>query len=283
MSLSRLDLAFAECRTYLETHGKSYAYATRSFPRSMRNATYALYAFFRIPDELVDNPVQDPKQTLQKWKQCWQDAYISRDSNHPVLFATAEVFHRYNIPFEYSESFLDAMLQDTVVDRYATYADLEKYMHGSAAVVGLMMSHVIGFSDKMVLAYAEKLGYAMQLTNFLRDIREDLEARGRIYLPQEDLKRFQVTEADLLQQRITPSFKRLMRFEIARADSLYEQANRGISFLGRPGRPAVHIASDLYRAILRKIESADFNIFSHRVHTNILEKAWISFWASRKV
>ncbi len=283
MNPSRLDLAFAECRTYLETHGKSYAYATRSFPQSMRNATYALYAFFRIPDELVDNPTQDPKQTLQNWKTCWQNAYISRDSDHPVLFATAEVFHLYSIPFEYSEDFLNAMLQDTTVDRYATYADLEKYMHGSAAVVGLMMSYVIGFSNKTALAYAAKLGYAMQLTNFLRDIREDLETRNRIYLPQEDLKRFQVTEADLQQQRITPSFKQLLRFEIARADSLYEEANRGISFLSRPGRPAVHIASDLYRAILRKIEVAHFDIFTHRAHTNFLEKAWISLWASRKM
>jgi len=283
MSPSRLDLAFAECRAYLETHGKSYAYATRSFPPSMRNATYALYAFFRIPDELVDNPKQDPKQALQHWKTRWQDAYISRDSDHPVLFATAEVFHLSNIPFEYSEDFLDAMLQDTIVDRYATYADLEKYMHGSAAVVGLMMSHVIGFSDKVALAYAKKLGYAMQLTNFLRDIQEDLETRGRIYLPQEDLRRFQVTEADLHQRRITPSFKRLMRFEIARADTLYEEASRGISLLNRPGRPAVYIASDLYRAILRKIEIANFDIFSRRVHTNFFEKAWISLWASRKV
>lgn len=282
MSFSRLDLAFTECRTYLETYGKSYAYATRSFPQSMRNATYALYAFFRIPDELVDNPAQDPKQALQNWKMRWQEAYINRNSDHPVLFATAEVFHLYDIPFEYSEDFLDAMLQDTVIDRYATYADLEKYMYGSAAVVGLMMSHVIGFSDTAALAYAKKLGYAMQLTNFLRDIREDLD-RGRVYLPQEDLKRFQVTEEDLQQQRITPSFKRLMQFEVARADSLYEEANQGILFLSRPGRPAVHIASNLYRAILRKIELANFDIFTHRVRTNFFEKVWISFWASRKV
>ncbi len=283
MSPSRLDQAFAQCRSYLETHGKSYAHATRSFPVSMRNATYALYAFFRIPDELVDNPTKDPKQALLEWKTQWHDAYISRNATHPVLFATAEVFHLYHIPFEYSEDFLDAMLQDVTVDRYATYADLEKYMYGSAAVVGLMMSHIIGYSDPSALAYAKKLGYAMQLTNFLRDIREDYETRGRIYLPQQDLKQFNVSEDDLKQHRVTSSFKKLMQFEIARADALYEEANRGISFLNPSGRSAVYIASDLYRAILRKIESANFNIFVRRVRTNLLEKVWISFWASRKV
>ncbi len=283
MNPSRLDLAFAECRTYLEAHGKSYAYATRSFPPSMRNATYALYAFFRIPDELVDNPNQDPKHTLHNWKRQWQQAYTSRDSDHPVLFATAEVFHLYAIPFEYSEAFLDAMLQDTIVDRYATYADLEKYMYGSAAVVGLMMSHVISYTDVAALNYAAKLGYAMQLTNFLRDIREDLDQRGRVYIPQEDLQRFSVTDTDLKHHRLTPAFKRLLRYEIAQADALYEEANQGIALLHPSGRSAVRIASDLYRAILRKIESAEYDIFAHRVHTNLIEKAWISFWASRKV
>jgi phytoene synthase len=283
MSNSSLELAFAECRSYLEAHGKSYAYATRSFPLPLRNATYALYAFFRIPDELVDNPVHDPKEALLEWKSQWHEAYITRLSSNKVLFATAEVFHQYNIPFEYSDDFLSAMLQDIDVDRYATYADLERYMYGSAAVVGLMMSYVIGYSDRVALTYAVKLGYAMQLTNFLRDIREDLETRGRVYLPQEDLQRFHVTEADLQQNRVTHGFTQLMQFEIARADALYEEANQGISLLNQSGRSAVWIASDLYRAILRKIEYAKFDVFERRVRTSTFEKAWISFRASRKV
>lgn len=283
MNPSPLELAFAECRSYLETHGKSYAYATRSFPLPLRNATYALYAFFRIPDELVDNPVHDPREALLNWKSQWHEAYNSRHSPNKVLFATAEVFHQYNIPFEYSEDFLHAMLQDIDVDHYATYADLEKYMYGSAAVVGLMMSHIIGYSDAVALTYAAKLGYAMQLTNFLRDIREDLETRGRIYLPQEDLERFHVTEADLRQHGVTQAFTQLMQFEIARADALYEEANHGISLLNQSGRSAVWIASDLYRTILRKIEHARFNVFGQRVRTSLFEKVWISFRASRKV
>lgn len=283
MTNSPLDLAFAECRTYLETHGKSYAFATRSFPAPMRNATYALYAFFRVPDEIVDNPTTDPRQSLEQWKTAWREAYTTRTSSHPVLFATAAVFHQYNIPFAYAEHFLDAMTQDLTVDRYATYADLEKYMYGSAAVVGLMMSHVIGYSDTTALPYAEKLGYAMQLTNFLRDIREDYETRGRIYLPQEDLHRFGVTEEDIRQHHVSPAFKALLQFEVARADALYEEANRGIPLLDASGRAAVRIASDLYRAILRKIESSKYDIFTRRVRTHLLEKVWLSFWASRKV
>jgi phytoene synthase len=283
MTTTSLDHAFAECRRYLETHGKSYAFATRFFPAAKRNATYAMYAFFRVPDEIVDNSTNDPRQSLEQWKRAWHDAYTTQASPHPVLFATAVVFHQYNIPLAYAERFLDAMTQDLTVDRYATYADLEKYMYGSAAVVGLMMSSLIGYTNNNALSYAEKLGYAMQLTNFLRDIREDYETRGRIYLPQEDLRRFGVSEEDIRQHRVSPAFKQLMRFEIARADTLYEEANRGIVLLDTSGRVAVRIASDLYRAILRKIESATFDVFARRVRTNFFEKMWLSFWASRQV
>ena len=122
-------------------------------------------------------------------------AYENQTSPHPILHITAQTWRNYEIPFEYSTAFIDAMIQDTHVSRYETYADLERYMYGSAAAVGLMMGHVIGFSDPVALEHAKKLGYAMQLSNFLRDIEEDYFQRGRVYLPQDELAEYSLSSA----------------------------------------------------------------------------------------
>jgi phytoene synthase len=189
---------------------------------------------------------------------------------------------RFDIPYAYSEAFLDAMIQDTWKKRYATYEELEQYMYGSAAVVGLMMSHVIGFKDD-ALEYAKKLGYAMQLTNFLRDIREDLEQRDRLYLPQDELARYGITEQDLRAHQMSAAMEAFMKFQIARADRLYDEANLGIQLLDRRGRYAVRSASDLYRAILRKIEQQNYNVFLKRASTSTLEKIRLSIQSRFKV
>ncbi len=269
---TELESAYDVCRTIQAQHGKSYYFATRFFPKDLRLATFALYAFFRLPDEIVDNPkTNDVKGELERYREEWR----SGESRQPVLMAARDTFQRFQIPFEYSESFLDAMIQDTWKNRYATYEELEQYMYGSAAVVGLMMSHVIGFQGE-ALAYAKKLGYAMQLTNLLRDIREDLETRDRIYLPQDELARYGITEEDLRSHQMTAAFESFMKFQIARADRLYEEANKGIHLLHRRGRFAVRSASDLYRAILRKIEQLAYHIFLKRVSTSALEKIRIT-------
>ncbi len=265
---TELENAYEACRKIHAQHGKSYYFATRFFPKDLRLATYALYAFFRLPDEIVDNPTtSDARADLESFREDWR----SGASKQPVLLAARDTFQRYRIPFEYSDAFLDAMIQDTWKKRYATYEELEQYMYGSAAVVGLMMSHVIGFEGP-ALEYAKKLGYAMQLTNFLRDIREDLEQRDRIYLPEDELVRYGVTEVDLRSHRMTPSFEAFMKFQIARADRLYDEANSGIRYLHARGRFAVRSASDLYRAILRKIEQNHYDVFQKRVSTSALEK-----------
>lgn len=275
------------CRKLHKKHGKSYYFATKFFPRNMRQATYVLYGFFRVPDEMVDNPnlslrearsnnvaisSQEVQQTLQNWQKKWQHAYNTGESDEPVLRATAHVFHKYKIPYEYSESFLSAMIQDTEKSRYATYEELKQYMYGSAAVVGLMMSYVIGFSDKKALTYAEDLGYAMQLTNFLRDIREDYEDRNRIYIPKEDLERFAISEYGIHEHIVSDNFKALMQFEIKRTREIYERSKAGIELLDKRGQFAVKMAAVLYGAILGKIEEVDYDVFSSRVSTSFGEK-----------
>jgi phytoene synthase len=164
------------------------------------------------------------------------------------------------------------MIQDITVSRYATYAELEEYMYGSAAVVGIMMSYVIGFKDEGTLERAKALGEAMQLTNFLRDIQEDYRDRGRIYVPLEDLARFGVSEDDFREQKMSPEFIELMRFEIDRARKLYAYAEPGIAELAPSGRFAIRLASRVYAAILIKIEQAGYNVFLGRVKTTKFEK-----------
>jgi len=259
---------YEACQRIHSAHGKSYYFATRFFPKELRLATYALYAFFRLPDEIVDNPLTNyPQKELEDfcvlWRRAYADPHCLTESTdtHAVLRATVDTFHRYHIPYEYSESFLAAMIQDTWKSSYANYQELEQYMYGSAAVVGLMMCHVIGFEPR-ALAYAEKLGYAMQLTNFLRDREEDLRLRGRVYMPADELQRFGKDD------------KAFMKFQIARADRLYDEANEGIRYLHVRGRFAVRAASDLYRAILRKIEKRDYDV-SVRVRTSFLEKIFL--------
>jgi 15-cis-phytoene synthase len=257
-----------------QQHGTSYYFATRFFPRPQREATFALYAFFRVPDELVDNPApgSDPRRALEDWRDQWRRAYRSGHAEHPVLRATAHVFHHYKIPYDYSEAFLAAMFRDLDDSSYGTYADLEAYMYGSAAVVGLMMAHVIGFSTEGALPLAEKLGYAMQLTNFLRDIDDDYQTRGRVYLPLDELKRFGVRESQIVERKFDANFAALMRFQVDRARRLYNESERGIALLQPEGRRAVRLASVLYAAILDKLEDQGLDPFVGRARTSTLEK-----------
>jgi phytoene synthase len=263
------------CRNLTKEFGTSYYYATLLFPKSLKHATFALYAFFRVPDEIVDT--EDPSspvahERLNQFEVEWQRAYEAQSSDSPVLSATAKVFHHFKIPFHYSTDFLKAMKQDAEKSTYSNYQELENYMYGSAAVVGLMMTHVIGFSDKIALKYAKELGEAMQLTNFLRDINEDWQTRQRIYLPLDELARFNLTKQDIANKTYNEDFVNFMKFQIRRARELYAESSKGIPLLSKQGRLAVRTAGLLYGGILQKIEEADYNIWQGRVRTTKLDK-----------
>ncbi|HEX8464895.1 MAG TPA: phytoene/squalene synthase family protein [Abditibacterium sp.] len=271
--------ALRQARAILRHHGKSYYYSTCLFPRELQNATCAVYAFVRLPDEIVDNsPTETPedlrrvKTRLLEFQEEWRRAYQSGQSSEPVLQLAAQTWHDYKIPYEYSEEFLAAMIQDTVQTDYADYADLEGYMYGSAAVIGLMMSHLVGFERPETLEHAKKLGYAMQLTNFLRDIDEDFQLRGRVYMPADELARFGLSRDDIAARQFSPDFRAFVEFQAARCHRLYEEANQGIPFLKPEGRFAVATASTLYRAILGKLEAQDWNPFAGRAKTSFPEK-----------
>lgn len=260
--------------------GKSYYFATRFFPKPQREATYALYAFFRLPDDVVDVALTNgaqAKKELEHWTELWKNALATAhvkegDADLQLLRYIARVFETYKIPQRYSFEFLDAMMQDCSKKKYQTYAELRAYMYGSASVVGLMMTHVIGYSDQKAFEHAKALGEAMQLTNFLRDIGEDWTLRGRVYLPVEDLKRFGVSQEDIAQANKTPEFVRLLQFEIERARALYAKAEVGIRYLSPSGRVAVRVASALYAGILDAIEAQNYDVFGKRAKTSLLRK-----------
>lgn len=280
---------FEQARRIHRRHGKSYYFATQLFPRDIRLATYALYAFFRIPDELVDNPEQDAQEDrsaarrrLAQWRSRWEAAYDSGDSDDPILRVTAYVFHRYRIPCAYSLAFLDAMEQDVTQATYTDYDQLLGYMYGSAGVVGLMMSHVIGFEQpQRALPCAEKLGYAMQLTNFLRDIDEDYLLRHRVYMPLDEMDAFGLSVEDIASRRFSAAFRQFMEFQAQRTERLYAEAEEGIPLLKAQGRLPVQVASVLYHAILTKLAGQDWNVFQGRASTSLPEKIWLAVRAAR--
>jgi phytoene synthase len=279
---SKLKQDIEYCKRIQKKYGKSYYFATRFFPKKQRLATYVLYAFFRVPDELVDNG--DPnlaEKNLKQWMANWQMAYKYKEHEDPVLNAASWIFQEYNIPYEYSESFLKAMLMDLTKKQYNDYAELEQYMYGSAGVVGLMMSYVIGFSDDLALEYAKQLGYAMQLTNFLRDIKEDLVLRNRIYMPLDELNLYKVTKEDIESGLVNDRFIAFMKFQINRARTLYAASWQGLLYLNKSGRFAVSTASKLYSAILTEIEKNGYDVYTKRARTSFLRKLILIFKSYR--
>lgn len=265
-----LAASYDACRRLHARHGRSYYLASRLLPAASRPSVHALYGFARVADEVVDD-VRSPLTTEEKAAALAElgAAVRAGDPAVPVAPAVHDTVLRHGIPWEHLDALLDAMRQDLVVSRYPRYDDLLGYVHGSAAVVGLALAHVFGTVVPLRLAapYAADLGVAMQLTNFLRDVGEDLQ-RDRVYLPQEDLDRFGVSVAQLRAGQVDEAFRRLMRFEVDRTRRLYASAAQGIRLLAPPARPAVETAMRLYAGILDEVERAGFRVLDRRVRVS---------------
>ncbi len=275
----------AVCRALQKRHGTSYFFATRFLPVRHRWAIHALYAFFRIPDEIVDaDPTSDPDTIcarLRAWQQEWQRVRAGEPTDQPVLHLTNEVFKRYGIPDAYAEAFFASMEMDTRYTTYDTYEEVRKYMYGSAAVVGRMLTHVLGYSSDAAFEKADALGYAMQWTNFLRDIDEDWQLRGRVYLPQDRLRAHGLTNETIVTRTWNEAFAALMHEEVERARALYREAETGIRFLSPEGRLGVLVAGRLYEGILGRLERQRLNPFAGRARTSLAEKTVLAFNAWR--
>jgi phytoene synthase len=224
---------------------------------------HAVYALCRLADDIVDVADLDDAgrdRELHRFHDRFLAA-IDGATDDPVLAAVANTVVSQGIELECFERFFGAMAMDLTRSRYATWTDLCGYMEGSAAVIGEMMLPVLQPRSPMAREPARALGLAFQLTNFLRDVAEDLD-RGRIYLPQEDIDRYGV---DVAARRVTPQWRRLMEFEIARNRELYDRAAVGIPLLPKASARCVATAHLLYSRILDRIEDADYDVFSGRV------------------
>jgi phytoene synthase len=257
--------------------GRTFYLATRFLPRRVRHSTYVLYAFFRLADEVVDaEETPAPAEQRARLERLRAEALGERPPTDPVLAAFAELREEHGIRREDVEVFVDAMLEDVETDRYETYEELEAYMDGSAAAVGRMMTAVMGPADpEAALPHATALGEAFQLTNFLRDVREDVVDRDRVYLPIETLEAHGVTESQVRDLELSDGFRAAMRDETARAERLYEEGVAGIDLLPADCRFPVLLAAVLYADHHRLIRNRDYDVLSATPQLSTPRKLWL--------
>jgi phytoene synthase len=262
---AELDASYARCKELTRASGTTYYWSTYLLPRAKRPHVWAVYAFCRVADDIVDDQstttVEERAAALESLgDRLFADLAAGR-SDDPVLRAVVHTITTLGHDPDCFRRFLRSMAMDLSVTRYETWADLLAYMDGSAAVIGEMMLPVLDPLDPVAaLQPARDLGLAFQLTNFLRDVDEDLD-RGRVYLPQEDLRRF---GADPHRRRADDAWRDLMQFEIDRCRELYRSAELGLAQLPRPSRRCVSAARTLYSQILDRIEARHYDVFSGR-------------------
>ncbi|MEF8813915.1 MAG: phytoene/squalene synthase family protein [Halovenus sp.] len=267
--------------------GKTFYYATRVLPERIREQTYVLYGFFRIADEVVDDGSDRPAETRRtELERIREVALGNQDATEPVVEAFSDVRENAGIPDEEVDAFIDAMLADIDTDRYETYDDLEGYMRGSAAAVGNMMLAVIE-SDHPEKArpHAMALGNAFQLTNFIRDVREDIRELDRVYLPQETLRQYDVTVDQLRREECTPGLRQAVKSEVRRAEQLYRKGVSGIEYLPRDCQFAVVLAAVLYAEHHRLIRKQEFDVLSSPPSLSRARKLWVvarTWWNWRR-
>ena len=271
-----LRAAYTACRELNAQHGRTYFLATRLLPAAKRPYVHALYGFARYADEIVDD-LASTQTDAQKaaWLQALSDDPLGHDS--PVALALADTVRRWDIPLRHVEDFLTSMRMDLTVTEYATYDDLMTYVHGSAAVIGLQMVPLLEpvVPREVAEPYAADLGVAFQLSNFIRDVGEDLR-RGRVYLPLEDLAAFGVTREHLARGVVDGPVRRLLAFEVARTRELYRSAAQGVRLLHPSSRPCIETALALYGGILDEVEAADYRVLDRRVRVSGARRARVA-------
>jgi phytoene synthase len=265
------DAAYRHCAAIAARHGKSYHLATRLLTPDRRPAVHALYAAARTADDLVDLPGSDPAGDLAGWSRALLAELDAGWSADPVRLALVHTYRRYAIPVEHLVDFLAAMSSDLEVTGYPTLDALDRYMWGSAAVIGLQVLPVLGTAPGVAreeaAPYAIALGEAFQLTNFLRDVAEDAD-RGRVYLPADLMAAHGVTREQLAARRFDGRFEGLMREMVAVVRRRYDDAGPGIPLLARESRDCVRAAVDLYGGILDGIERAGYRVLDRRVRVS---------------
>ena len=275
--MTALEESYAHCRGVARTRARNFYYSLVLLSRDRRNAMCAVYAFMRHCDDLSDEPGAN-RASLDRWRAALDQALAGHCGANPILPAFRDSVNRYRIPARYFHEMIDGVMSDLEPRRLETFAQLYRYCYQVASTAGLTTIHILGFESSEALPLAEKCGIAFQLTNILRDIREDA-ALGRIYLPAEDLARFHVAEDDIRAGVRTPEFIELMDFETARARQYYREAQPLLGLVDRSGRASLGALISIYSRLLDRIERSNYDVFARRISLPAWEKSWIAIRA----
>jgi phytoene synthase len=270
------------CQDKAARSGSSFYYSFLFLPPKQRQAIMALYAFCREVDDVVD---ECSDSSIARIKLDWWRTEIARTfaqaPEHPVGRALATSLEHFNLPQEYFLEIIDGMEMDLTQTRYESFTDLSLYCYRVASVVGLMAAEIFGYQDRSTQKYAHNLGLAFQLTNILRDVGEDA-ARGRIYLPLEEMARFGVSEQDILQSRTGEGVKNLLNFQSQRARDYYALAFSLLPEADRYAQRSGLIMAGIYLAVLQRIEKDSAQVLTRRVSLSPLHKLWLAWRTARR-
>jgi phytoene synthase len=268
-----MALAYKQCRQVAQQTARNFYYSFLVLPRPKRSAMCALYAFLRGADDIGDSfaPIEDRRRALHDWRSQLEDVLAGRSPQDLWWIALADTIKRYAIPVERLHEVVDGVASDLDTFRYRTFADLYGYCYRVASAVGLACLPIWGASDPRATAPAEACGIAFQLTNVLRDLVEDYD-RGRIYLPQEDLDRFGVTDAMIARRQPTDELNQLLQFEIDRARSYYRTSLDLTEYLPATGRAILSVMYGVYGGLLGKIADRPMGVLEGRISLPATEK-----------
>jgi len=268
----KLHMAYQECERITKKEATNFYYAFLTLPKHRRRAIYAAYAFCRYCDDAVDDQssMDSKLESVNLLREKLRLSYVG-EAVDPIFLCLGDVAKQFDIPQEYFEAVLMGVESDLIKTRYQNFDELKQYCYQVASVVGLICIQIFGYRDAIAKTYAIDLGLAMQLTNILRDIQEDV-LMDRIYLPQEELERFNYSEEDLKAGIVNNQFKELMMYQSTRARNYFENGFRLSSYLSVRSRACPIALGGMYKMILGRIETCNFDVFHNRINLGTGEK-----------
>ncbi len=276
--MTAVEESYAYCRRVARTRARNFYYSFVLLSKEQRNAMCAVYAFMRHCDDLSDEPGAT-RAALEQWRTALEEALAGRCGAHAALPAFHDTVERYQIPARYFHEMIDGVASDLEPRRFQSFDELYRYCYLVASTAGLCTIHILGFQAPEAPALAEKCGIAFQLTNILRDIKEDA-GLGRIYLPAEDLGRFGVTEDDIRRGARTPEFIEMMNFEAGRARQYYADSRPLLGMVDPAGRASLGALISIYSRLLDRIKKSNYDVFARRISLPASEKLWIALRAA---
>lgn len=276
-----LKLSYDYCSKITKLHAKTFYLSSHFLPEDKKNACFAVYAFCRYIDDLIDNNLiknlsssegyEKIIEGVNEWRRQLRSLYEGEFIDHPIMIALKDAISKFEIPENLPNELIDGVFMDISKNRYKDFEELKLYCYKVASVVGLMTTHIFGFKNKDTYQYAIDLGIAMQMTNILRDIKEDA-GKNRIYIPEEEMRYFDYSQDDLFNFRINENYRELMRYQIQRADKYYENAEKGIPMISKDCRITVGLMSRNYKNILSVIKQNDMNVYEKRAYVPFYKK-----------